>query len=187
MPLLGKNRISMPAHRYVDAASVHDLPRQRDFQQQDYRLVDEPYGQRLQALQEPGATTRLNQLAERSKIVLSASSACRAELGFIEPGLSADIGEADFKAAITGFISQLQRTLAGVHEQLEKLPESVFLTGGTSRSPHVMACVREAFPGIPLVLGDPSLGVVSGLARAAREVPDPDGVEPATAPDPNRT
>jgi hypothetical chaperone protein len=61
MPQLGKDIISMPAHRYVDAASVHNLPKQREFRQQDYRLVDEPYGSRLRALQEAGATTRLNQ------------------------------------------------------------------------------------------------------------------------------
>lgn len=171
MPLLGKDRISMPAHRYVDAASVHDLPRQREFQQQNYRLVDDPYGTRLQALQAPGATTRLNQVAERSKIVLSGSPTCHAELGFIEPGLSADLGEGDFKAAIAVFIRQLQRTLTDVREQLDTLPQSVFLTGGTSRSPQVARCVREAFPEIPLVLGDPSLGVVSGLARAASQAP----------------
>jgi hypothetical chaperone protein len=43
----------------------------------------------------------------------------------------------------------------------------VFLTGGTSRSPQIKARVQSCFPGIVLVHGDPSLGVVSGLAVAA--------------------
>ena len=169
MPQLGKDRISMPAHRYVDAASVHNLPKQREFRQQNYRLIDEPYGSRLRALQEPGATTRLNQAAERSKITLSASTRHRAELDFIEHGLAVELDSEDFHSAIASFLGQMERTLATVRNDLDELPASVFLTGGTSRSPQVKERVQACFPEIPLVLGDPSLGVVSGLAVAASE------------------
>jgi len=169
MPQLGKDIISMPAHRYVDAASVHNLPKQREFRQQDYRLVDEPYGSRLRALQEAGATTRLNQVAERSKITLSSSPHYRAELDFIEPGLAVELGNADFHAAIDTFLNQMERTLDTVRSNLDELPASVFITGGTSRSPQIRERVQACFPEIPLVQGDPSLGVVSGLAVAADE------------------
>lgn len=169
MPQLGKDQISMPAHRYMDAASVHNLPKQREFRQQNYRLVDEPYGARLRALQEPGATTRLNQAAERGKITLSTSSRHRAELGFIEHGLAVELDSEDFHDAIASFLGQLERTLATVRNDLDALPASIFLTGGTSRSPQVKARVQACFPEIPLVQGDPSLGVVSGLAVAASE------------------
>ena len=158
-----------PIDRYVDAASVHNLPRQREFHQQDYRLVDEPYGSRLRALQEPGATTRLNQLAERTKIVLSKAPGHRVELDFVEPGLAVEAGRDDFDAAIEPFLGQLERTLERVRGDLDELPASVFLTGGTSRSPRISARVQACFPEIPLVHGDPSLGVVSGLAVAASE------------------
>jgi hypothetical chaperone protein len=169
MPQLGKDRISMPAHRFVDAASVHNLPKQREFRQQNYRLIDEPYGARLRALQEPGATTRLNQEAERSKIALSMSPSHRAELDFIEPGLAVDLDSEDFHSAIASFLGQMERTLATVRNDLDEPPASIFLTGGTSRSPQVKAHVQACFPEIPLVQGDPSLGVVSGLAVAASE------------------
>jgi hypothetical chaperone protein len=169
MPQLGKDRISMPAHRFVDAASVHNLPKQREFRQQNYRLIDEPYGARLRALQEPGATTRLNQAAERSKIALSTSPSHRAELDFIEPGLAVDLDSEDFHSAIASFLGQMERTLATVRNDLDEPPASIFLTGGTSRSPQVKAHVQACFPEIPLVQGDPSLGVVSGLAVAASE------------------
>ena len=169
MPQLGKDQISMPAHRYVDAASVHNLPKQREFRQQNYRLVDEPYGARLRALQEPGATVRLNQAAERGKITLSTSSLHRAELDFIEHGLAVELDSEDFQSAIASFLGQLERTLATVRNDLDALPASIFLTGGTSRSPQVKARVQACFPEIPLVQGDPSLGVVSGLAVAASE------------------
>lgn len=169
MPQLGKDVISMPAHRFVDAASVHNLPKQREFRQQDYRLVDDPYGSRLRALQEPGATTRLNRLAEAGKITLSASSSYRAELDFIEPGLAVELDGEDFHAAIETFLNQMERTLATVRSDIAALPASIFLTGGTSRSPQIRDRVQACFAGIPVVTGDPSLGVVSGLAVAALE------------------
>ncbi|MEO8780165.1 MAG: Hsp70 family protein [Rhodanobacter sp.] len=170
MPLLGKDRIRVPQHQFVEAASVHNLPKQREFRQQDYRLLDEPYATRLRALQSPGATTRLNQLAERSKIILSSAARHRAELDFVEPGLAVETSSEDFGVAIESFLAQLERTLASVRADLVELPASIFLTGGTSRSTRVRDRVQACFPEIPLVQGDPSLGVVSGLAVAASEV-----------------
>ncbi|MEO7068326.1 MAG: Hsp70 family protein [Rhodanobacter sp.] len=169
MPSLGKGLIRLPVHHFVEAASVHNLPKQREFHQQDYRLIDEPWGSRLRALQEPGATTRLNQLAERSKIALSTVATHHTDLGFIESGLSVDVDSENFHSAIEPFLSQLERTLERVRDDLDELPASVFITGGSSRSPQVSACVQAGFPGIPLVHGNPSLGVVSGLALAASE------------------
>ncbi|WP_199099965.1 Hsp70 family protein [Dyella sp. ASV21] len=169
MPLMGKDIVRVPQHQFVEAASVHNLPKQREFRKQNYRLVAAPYGARLRALQELGATTRLNQAAERTKIKLSASASYRAELDFIERGLAVDASRDDLDTAIEPFLTQLERTLATVRSDLPALPASVFLTGGTSRSPQVKARVAACFPEIPLVHGDPSLGVVSGLAVAASE------------------
>src|SRR5579859_1448034 len=170
MPLMGKDIARVPQHQFVEAASVYNLPKQREFRKQNYRLVAAPYGPRLRALQELGATTRLNQTAERTKIMLSSETNHRAPLDFIEPGLGVDATRGDLDAAIEPFLSQLERTLTSVRDDLAALPGSVFLTGGTSRSPQVKARVRACFPEIPLVHGDPSLGVVSGLAVAASEV-----------------
>ena len=170
MPLMGKDIARVPQHQFVEAASVHNLPKQREFRKQNYRLVAAPYGPRLRALQELGATTRLNQAAERTKINLSAETTYRAQLDFIEQGLGVDANRDDLDAALEPFLTQLERTLATVRNDLPAPPASVFLTGGTSRSPQVKARVAACFPEIPLVHGDPSLGVVSGLAVAASEV-----------------
>ena len=170
MPLMGKDIVRVPQHQFVEAASVHNLPKQREFRKQNYRLIAAPYGPRLRALQELGATTRLNQAAERTKINLSAETTYRAKLDFIEHGLGADANRDDLDAALEPFLTQLERTLATVRNDLPAPPASVFLTGGTSRSPQVKARVAACFPEIPLVHGDPSLGVVSGLAVAASEV-----------------
>ncbi|MDR3447780.1 MULTISPECIES: Hsp70 family protein [unclassified Dyella] len=170
MPLMGKDIVRVPQHQFVEAASVYNLPKQREFRKQNYRLVAAPYGPRLRALQELGATTRLNQAAERTKIMLSGATEHRARLDFIEPGLGVDATHDDLNSAIEPFLTLLERTLTTVRGDLTALPASVFLTGGTSRSPQVKARVQACFPEIPLVHGDPSLGVVSGLAVAANEV-----------------
>jgi len=170
MPLLGKDIVRIPQHQFVEAASVHNLPKQREFRKQNYRLVAAPYGPRLRALQELGATTRLNQTAERTKIGLSHETNHRASLDFIEQGLAVDIDRSDLDAAMEPFLALLERTLTAVRSDLATLPASLFLTGGTSRSPQVKARVQACFPEVPLVHGDPSLGVVSGLAVAASEV-----------------
>ncbi|MEO5811063.1 MAG: Hsp70 family protein [Rhodanobacter sp.] len=170
MPLLGKDRIRVPKHQFVEAASVHNLPKQREFRKLDYRLLDEPWGSRLRALQEPGATTRLNQIAERTKIVLSSASRHHVELDFIEAELAIDVGSDDLDAAVEPFLSRLERTLDTVRGDLAEPPASVFLTGGTSRSPQIKDRVQSCFPDSVLVHGDPSLGVVSGLAVAASEI-----------------
>jgi len=172
MPQLGNNVTRVPVHHFVEAASVHNLPKQREFRKQDYRFVDEPYQSRLRALQQPGATTRLNQTAERGKIALSAQDDTHADLGFLEDGLGVVIARADMHEAVEPFVERMQRLFDEVRQEWPSVPDSVFLTGGTSRSPIVKAAVREAFEGIPMVEGDPSLGVVSGLAVAAVEGSD---------------
>ncbi|MBB3228862.1 putative chaperone protein [Luteibacter sp. Sphag1AF] len=167
MPHFGKDTSGVPVHHFVEAASVHNLPKQREFRKQDYRQVDEPFGSRLRALQSTGATTRLNQSAERVKIELSAGPRACAALDFIEADLAVEATDADFKVASEDFLDRMQRLLEQTRSDLPEAPGSIFLTGGTSRSPQVQERVRMSFPGIDVVHGDPSLGVVSGLARAA--------------------
>jgi hypothetical chaperone protein len=169
MPYFGKDVSDVPVHHFVEAASVHNLPKQREFQKQNYRLVDEPYATRLKSLQQLGATTRLNQSAERMKIRLSEHEEGSAELGFIERNLQIGATRADLEEAASPFLTRLERMLNEVRGDLPALPATIFVTGGTSRSPHVKASVRDCFPGVTMVEGDPSLGVVSGLAVAAGE------------------
>ncbi len=169
MPHFGKDVSDVPVHHFVEAASVHNLPKQREFRKQNYRFVEEPFGSRLRALQQAGATTRLNQLAERMKIALSGAPSAEAELDFIEPDLAIDAGHEEFHAASEDFLSRLRRLLDQASSDIATIPGSIFLTGGTSRSPQVQAQVRACFPDVAMVEGDPSLGVVSGLAVAASD------------------
>jgi hypothetical chaperone protein len=178
MPLFGKDISGVPVHHFVEAASVHNLPKQREFRKQDYRQVDEPFASRLRALQGTGATTRLNQQAERMKIELSGADQAAAVLDFIEPGLASHAAGSDFRVASEDFLDRMARLLDEARGNIADAPASIFLTGGTSRSPQVRDRVAASFPGIPVVHGDPSLGVVSGLAQAAL-LPDSSNVSGA--------
>ncbi len=90
MPLFGRGSTRVPAHHYVEAAMVQDLPRQRDFRQHRYEGVPAPYEARLRALQEAGNTARLYRAVERSKIALSEAATHAESLDFIEAALATE-------------------------------------------------------------------------------------------------
>lgn len=170
MPLFGKGATRVPAHHFVEAATVHDVIRQRDFQRRDaYREVPEPFGPRLIALQDIGNTTRLSRAVEAAKIELSSHDRNRAALDYIEAGLTQDVLAPDLSAAAEGFLGFLTELLGEVAAQIGEPPQVVFLTGGMSRAPYVREAAQRCFPAAQLVAGDPSLGVVSGLAFAAQK------------------
>lgn len=168
MPLFGKGATRTPVHHYVEAAAVHDLQRQQAFRtRRGYEDLPEPYASRLLALQSPGETVRLAQAVEAAKIALSTSPGHTTRLDTIEPGLVAASVADDLGAEAQPFLRALSALLADVGTQLDRVPDTVFLTGGMSRSPDVQRTVSAAFPGSALVRGNASLGVVSGLAAAA--------------------
>ena len=168
MPLFGKGATRVPAHHFVEAATVHDVVRQRDFQRRDsYRDLDAPFGPRLIALQQVGNTTRLSRAVESAKIVLSEREEHRAELDYIERALALATSAQHLGQAAEPFLGFLSELLREVGEEIGEPPAAVFLTGGMSRAPYVREAVQRCFPGARLVAGDPSLGVVSGLAYAA--------------------
>jgi hypothetical chaperone protein len=164
MPLFGRGDSRVPAHHFVDAAMVQDMPRQRAFHKRDFSEVPAPYNERLRSLQHDGGTTRLYRAVESMKIRLSEHDDSRHALDYIDPALSVAASREDLRIASTDFLGRLERLLREVAGELEARPDSIFLTGGMSRAPYVQAVVREVFPGVKMVFGDPSLGVVSGLA-----------------------
>lgn len=167
MPLFGRGITRVPNHHYVEAAMVQDMPRQREFTRHRYDGVPAPYGTRLEALQEPGNTARLYRQVERCKIALSQDDSHHSDLGFIERGLCLDTPATRLAAAAAGYLRELSLLLEGVRADIGHDPAVVFVTGGMSRAPYLRAAAAAAFPQARLVAGDPSFGVVGGLARAA--------------------
>ena len=167
MPLFGKGCTPTPVHQFYEAAAVHDLQRQASFKRTAFGHVDAPFNARLAALQAVGNTIRLNRAVERSKIRLSELAVARMQMDYIEPGLDATVDSAALDEAASRFLSSLGSLLETVEGELERQPETIYLTGGMSRAPYVQRAVTELFPHAETVLGNASLGVVSGLAVAA--------------------
>ncbi|ATD67244.1 heat-shock protein Hsp70 [Luteimonas chenhongjianii] len=168
MPLFGKGASRIPVHHFVEAATVQDMPRQREFHNRDFRHVDAPFGARLQGLQRDGGTTRLYRGVEGMKVRLSGHDTAGHALDYIEPGLRVDASRADLEAASARFLATIGGLLDEVRGELDAPPDSLFLTGGMSGAPYVQAAAQARFPDARIVRGDPSLGVVSGLAEHAR-------------------
>ncbi|KAB7763825.1 Hsp70 family protein [Xanthomonas maliensis] len=169
MPAFGRGSTRVPAHHYVEAATVQDMTRQREFRLHRYQDVPAPYDRRLQALQDTGNTARLYRCVEACKIALSTAASHHDALDFIEHGLAIEVPAPTLVAAAAGYLAELEGLLAQVRSDLPAMPATVFLTGGMSRAGYLRDTVAAAFPTARLVEGDPSFGVVQGLAWAAME------------------
>jgi len=167
MPLFGKGSTPTPVHQFYEAAAVHDLQRQASFKRTAFQHVEAPFNTRLAQLQAVGNTIRLNRAVERSKIQLSEHANASMRLDYIEPGLEAQLDRAALDESASRFLSSLDALLGTVESELARPPEIIYLTGGMSRAPYVQRAVMAMFPGAEHVLGNASLGVVSGLAIAA--------------------
>ena len=166
MPLFGRGVSRVPNHHFVEAAMVQDLPRQRSFRKHDYDEAPEPFRSRLMALQAEGAPTRLHRDIEGLKVRLSDAGAAAFALDWIEAGLSVEATREQLAEAAEAPLRRMRALLAQIRDE-RGVPDAVVLTGGMSRSPLLRGLASEVFAGVPQVAGEASLGVVSGLARAA--------------------
>ena len=167
MPLLGKGQPLIPVHVFSEAAFVNKMDCQAKFRAYDFSRYGEPYAHRLTRLQEFGNTVRMNMQVELTKKMLSDSNKIGAPLDFIEEKLSATTTQQDLAMAAERYLSVLTKLLETARGEIAREPEVILLTGGMSRAPYVQAVVQGVFPGIAMTKGDPSLGVVTGLAVAA--------------------
>ena len=170
MPLLGKGLSRIPVHLYSDAARVHEVHRQADFMRHDFSRHDQPYADRLRRLQAFGNTVRLNWQVEITKKRLSECNEIAAPLDFIEEQLAATATQEQLSMAADRYLNVLTELLETARAEIAQAPEVILLTGGMSRAPYVQAAIQAVFPGVAVTKGDPSLGVVTGLAVAANRM-----------------
>lgn len=108
--------------------------------------------------------------AENAKIRLSEVDQAEIDLSIVEHDLTLKIERSDFNIYCENLITKLVATIdstlnaAGV---TAKDINSVFLTGGTTQIPIILACIRTSFPNSQLVKGDIYGSVGKGLAIEA--------------------
>lgn len=165
MPLFGSGVCSeLLAPVFVDAASVSDLNRQKNFRDRRFTRTAQPYASRLIELQRPGMTVRLNRDVEKLKIELSQQQHSERSLDYIEPSLVAQATDAKLQKGAENFMRSFWELLERVSAEIQDYRPVLFLTGGMSQAPYVVAAVKQAFPRCQLAPADASLGVVDGLA-----------------------
>lgn len=165
MPLFGHGVCTeLLAPVFVDAASVSDLNRQKDFRNRRFTRTAQPYASRLIELQNPGMTVRLNRDVERLKIALSQQQQSECSLDYIEPRLVAQATADKLQKGAESFMRSFRELLERVSEEIQDDRPVLFLTGGMSKAPYVVAAVKQVFPRCQIAPADASLGVVDGLA-----------------------
>lgn len=165
MPLFGSGVCKeLLAPVFVDAASVSDLNRQKDFRDRRFTRTAQPYASRLLELQKPGMAVRLNRDVEKLKIELSQQTFSERPLDYIEPRLVAQATDIHLHKAADSFMRTFHELLKVVSGDIRGYEPVLFLTGGMSQAPYVIDAVKKAFPGCRLAPADASLGVVDGLA-----------------------
>lgn len=167
MPAFGKNQHDIPNHLFYQASTVHDQVRQREFAASHVASYPKPFGDRLARLQKPGATVRLNRAVERLKIRLSDKQLASVRLGYIDNGLTVSASRADLEACSESYCSELTRLIRQAIAESGTV-DVVYVTGGASRSPFLRTVVQSAAGASKVIIGEPSLSVIQGLARATQ-------------------
>lgn len=184
MPHLGlgslmKNQLPVPNQPFWNAVAVNDVSAQRDFTSLSARKLIESL---INDAQEPELLSRLlnvqqQQLgyqlvrsAESAKIALSDNDNIEIDLSYIASGVKAKVSDPLFESAIE---MPLSRVEALMHEALRKaniMPDVIYVTGGTARSPAIYRKIASLYPNVTIVVGDHFSSVTAGLTRWAHKV-----------------
>ncbi|MEZ9237758.1 MULTISPECIES: molecular chaperone [unclassified Shewanella] len=181
MPHLGlgsklKNNLTVPRQPFWNGVAVNDISAQREFSAlSTAKLIDEL----IKDAQQPQLLTRLKSLrlhqmsyqfvrqAEQSKIGLSSASTYAADLTFIEPEFDVTVNQNEFEIAVEQPIAKLVTIMKQAVDEAGVLPDVVYVTGGTAKSPVIHQCIADQFTGADIVVGDHFGSVTSGLVRWA--------------------
>lgn len=169
--------IALPALPYWNAVATNDVPAQIDFYSvANSRMLRDMIRDAAQPekvkhllkIQQQRLSYRLVRAAEESKIALSEQETTSASLDFIESGLVENINQQQLSEAIAQPLERIQEQISMALASSTAVPDVIYLTGGSARSPLLRAALQAQLPGIPLVGGNDFGSVTAGLARWAQ-------------------
>ncbi|MCG9731686.1 molecular chaperone [Shewanella sp. Isolate13] len=184
MPHLGLgslmvNQLPVPSKPFWNAVAVNDISAQRDFSAlASKKLIEDLIKdaqkpeliERLLKVQKQQLGYKLVRSAEQSKIALSSTPEVDTPLEYIQGDLHARVSESDFETAITIPLSKVEALMREALDQAGVMPDRIYVTGGTARSPAIYKRISGLFPEIPIVVGDHFGSVTAGLTRWAQRV-----------------
>lgn len=174
-----KNGLPIPAQYFSNAAKINDVNAQSIFSSQKYskeldslvKNAKQPeLLRRLNKLQKYKQNYHLARSAELCKIGLSKKSHHEVDLSFIENDLKKILTIEDFECAVEKPLQSITGLISDVIKQSNTLPDIVYLTGGSSKSPTIHRAVRNCLRNTPIAEGDSMGSVVAGLAKWAQRI-----------------
>lgn len=188
MPLMGmlsplKNGLPMPTNPFWGAVSINDAGAQTSFNSLQMTeslqrlMIDTTEPQLLKRfirLREEKLNYRLVRSAELTKIALSDCDKTQVPLAYIEEDLSCDVGVDQLAQAIERPLAGMVSLMKEAINQAGSLPDVVYVTGGSAKSPLIRAAMQRAMTdidhltGIDIVDGDHFGSVAAGLTVWAR-------------------
>jgi len=183
-PLLGKDELlktglPTPAMLFWNAVCINNVDAQttfysaatgRDLEKLLRDATADSLLDRLQVVYEEMLSYHLSQSAEGAKIALSSDENTEIPLDYLERGLTTNISREQFKEAIDQELTKFISLMKEVESQAQVVPDVIYVTGGTARSPVVDACIRNAFPDARIVFGDLFGSVGAGLTTWAHRI-----------------
>ncbi|HFC9211012.1 TPA: molecular chaperone [Vibrio cholerae] len=184
MPFLGKdtllsNGLPIPNTIFSNAVAINDVNAQQHFLSESTLrdiasylslAVDSRKVQRLQNLHKGRLTVRLNRSAELAKIHLSDRDSIRLPLRYIEPEFIIPISRDDFRESIECELDIFLSLMKEVEKQAGVMPNIIYVTGGTVKSPVVYEWIRSNYKNVEIVVGDAFGSVASGLTTWAHRI-----------------
>ncbi len=107
---------------------------------------------------------------EEAKIALSEVAESTIPLEFIEEGFSVPLDRDGLHAVVEGTLEKISGLISDVVEAANAKPDLIYVTGGTAKSPLLMARIQSHFPDLKIVSGDNFGSVASGLVLHAHRM-----------------
>jgi len=168
--------LEMPLTQFKNPIAINNVAAQNDF----YSRQNLAELQRLHKdAQEPNKLIRLLEVyneklgyrivrrAEEAKIGLSHEDTYLTQIELLNETLELEIRQDQMIQAIESPKGKMITLTQEAVKQAGVTPDTIFVTGGSSRSPVLHQAIEQQFPAIPIVTGNHYGSVTAGLARWA--------------------
>ncbi|HEY1075179.1 MAG TPA: Hsp70 family protein [Fontimonas sp.] len=179
MGSLGETGKPVPTQTYFELATWHRInflysPRAlADAQTLRPFFADARLHARLMRVLREREGHRIAGLVEEAKVATAEGGAAQIDLGFIEAGLSAALGEALIRRALDKPLSCVAQTAVDAVQAAGIEPaqvDALYFTGGSTGLIPLRRSIAAAFPRSEIVLGDKFSSVASGLGLHAAKL-----------------
>ncbi|WP_070969532.1 molecular chaperone [Vibrio sonorensis] len=168
--------LEMPTTQFWNPIAINDVQAQRAFYALDnYKVLKQLYKDatepkklaRLMLLHNETLGHALVRQAEQAKIQLASVEEFDARLDLIHEQLAVSVTQSELEEAIATPTEKVSQLVKEAVKQSNIVPDVIYMTGGSARSPILRQSVSCILPNIEIVSGNYFGSVTAGLARWA--------------------